>query len=275
MRETTPPIRETTADAAHASPMARRWRVEAISSLTIVLCAAVFLSASAAFGTGVAPIVKRFIFWVVLLALGTMANRGARAYLLTRPSLIRRSILTALGLALGLSAVLTPLIVAMVRWMFGPQGGGWSWVLYVFGTSVTISVAMSALHLLAARRNAAADPAPIQTHAAPRGAPPPRFLQRLPPRLRGATLYAVEAEDHYLRLHTSRGSDLILMRLSDAIAELEGLEGARTHRSWWVARQAVLSADRSETRISLRLPDGLTAPVSRTYAKDLREAGWF
>jgi DNA-binding LytR/AlgR family response regulator len=100
-------------------------------------------------------------------------------------------------------------------------------------------------------------------------------LDRFPARLRGAALYAVEAEDHYLRLHTSRGSDLILMRLSDAIAELEGLEGARTHRSWWVARDAVQSADRSEARIRLRLPDGLIAPVSRTYGKDLREAGWF
>jgi DNA-binding LytR/AlgR family response regulator len=158
--------------------------------------------------------------------------------------------------------------------MLGRLGGGWPWVLYVFATGVTLSVAVSALHLLAARRSAT-DRAPIQTHAAPQAARPPRFLERLPYRLRGAALYAVEAEDHYLRLHTSRGSDLILMRLSDAITELEGLEGARTHRSWWVAREAVQGADRKEARISLRLPDGLTAPVSRTFARDLREAGWF
>ncbi|MFX8624480.1 LytTR family DNA-binding domain-containing protein, partial [Acinetobacter baumannii] len=82
--------------------------------------------------------------------------------------------------------------------------------------------------------------------AAPAGAPPPRFLERLPLKLRGAEIYAVEAEDHYLRLHTSRGSDLILMRLSDAIVELEGLEGARTHRSWWVAKGAVRDAKRGD-----------------------------
>jgi hypothetical protein len=274
MRETTPPLRDTTADAAHASPTAGRWRAEAMTSLTIVVCAAFFLSASAAFGTNVAPIAKRFVFWVLLLALGTVAHQGARAYCRSLPSLIRRPILTTLVLALGLSAVLTPLIVAVVRWMFGPLGAAWPGVLYIFGTSVMISVAMSALHLLAARRGVA-DPAPIQTHASPRGAPPPRFLERLPPRLRGAALYAVEAQDHYLRLHTSRGSDLILMRLSDAIAELEGLEGARTHRSWWVAREAVQGAERSEARVSLLLPDGLSAPVSRTYTRDLRDAGWF
>jgi hypothetical protein len=274
MRETTPPLRDTTVDAVHASPTAPGWRAEALRSLAIVLCAAFFLSASAAFGTAAAPMTRRFVFWAVLLALGTAANQGARAFCLSHLRLGRRPMLTTLGVALGLSAVLTPLIVATVAWVFGRLGGGWPSVVYIFGTSATISVAMSALHLLAARRSTA-DPAPIQTHAGPQGAPPPRFLDRLPPRLRGAALYAVEAEDHYLRLHTSRGSDLILMRLSDAIAELEGVEGARTHRSWWVAREAVQSADRSEARISLRLPDGLTAPVSRTYARDLRDAGWF
>ncbi len=274
MRETTPPLRDPTADAAHASSTVGRWRPAAIRSLVIVACAAFFLSASAAFGTSAAPFGKRLAFWGVLLVLGTAANQGARACFGSRPGLARRPILTTLGLALGLSAVLTPLSLVLVGWMFGRVGDGWPWVLYIFGTSVTISLTMSALHLLAARRSVA-DPAPIQTHARPQGAPPPRFLERLPHRLRGAALYAVEAEDHYLRLHTSRGSDLILMRLSDAIAELEGLEGARTHRSWWVAREAVQGADRGETRICLRLPDGLTAPVSRTYARDLREAGWF
>ena len=69
-----------------------------------------------------------------------------------------------------------------------------------------------------------------------------RFMERLPPKLKGAVIYAVSAEDHYLRLHTSKGSDLILMRMGDAITELDGLEGAQTHRSWWVARDAVESA---------------------------------
>jgi hypothetical protein len=131
--------------------------------------------------------------------------------------------------------------------------------------------------------------APRVTHAAPGGAAPgapaageaasgtepARFLQRLPPKLRGSRLFAVESEDHYLRLHTSRGQDLILMRLSDALAELEGLEGAQTHRSWWVARDGYDGAERSDGRAVLRLKDGTEAPVSRTYARALRQAGWF
>ena len=102
------------------------------------------------------------------------------------------------------------------------------------------------------------------THTAPAGAPPARFLARLPAKLAGASLWAVEAEDHYLRLHTSKGQDLILLRLADALGELEGIEGARTHRSWWVARDAVAAVERAEGRTTLTLPDGAKAPVSRT-----------
>ena len=103
---------------------------------------------------------------------------------------------------------------------------------------------------------------------------PPRFLERLPPRLRGADLWAVSAEDHYLRVHTSKGQDLILLRLSDAIAELEGLEGAQTHRSWWVAKGAIADAKRGDGAAAIHLPDGTQAPVSRPRIKALRERGW-
>jgi DNA-binding LytR/AlgR family response regulator len=64
------------------------------------------------------------------------------------------------------------------------------------------------------------------------------------------------------------------MRLSDAIAELEGLEGAQTHRSWWVARDAVEEARRDGERVTLVLKGGAEAPVSRPNIRPLREAGW-
>jgi DNA-binding LytR/AlgR family response regulator len=71
------------------------------------------------------------------------------------------------------------------------------------------------------------------------------------------------------------GQDLILMRLSDAVSELEGLEGAQTHRSWWVAKDAVTGAERGDGRATLTLKDGSEVPVSRAYARTLRAEGWF
>lgn len=97
----------------------------------------------------------------------------------------------------------------------------------------------------------------------------------MPAALRDAELLAIEAEDHYLRLHTDRGSALILMPLSEAVAMLDGMDGLRTHRSWWVARGAVVEAARGNGRARLTLKNGLQAPVSRTYAPELRRSGWF
>lgn len=113
-----------------------------------------------------------------------------------------------------------------------------------------------------------------RTHSGDGAAAPPKFLERIPLKLREGELWAVEAEDHYLRLHTSRGQDLILMRLADAVDELEGLEGAQVHRSWWVARAAIADARRGDGRAVLTLKDGSDVPVSRTYARMLRERGW-
>jgi DNA-binding LytR/AlgR family response regulator len=105
--------------------------------------------------------------------------------------------------------------------------------------------------------------------------PSSRFMERLPHRLRGAAVLAVAAEDHYLRVHTDQGQTMILMRLSDAVSELASIEGARTHRSWWVARAALADVERSDQRVVLVLKTGLRAPVSRSYAPVLRRLGWF
>ena len=65
------------------------------------------------------------------------------------------------------------------------------------------------------------------------------------------------------------------MRLSDAVAELQGLEGAQTHRSWWVARDAVRDVRRGDGRATLTLEGGISVPVSRRHARALRAAGWY
>lgn len=103
--------------------------------------------------------------------------------------------------------------------------------------------------------------------------PDTTFRRRFPPGL-GGRLLCLEMEDHYLRIHTDRGSDIILMRMSDAESELAGVDGLRVHRSWWVARDAVTGTRRDGTRLLLRLENGLEVPVGKTYRAALREAGW-
>ncbi len=278
MREQPPGVREPTGPAVRASPTAAR---RALRRAALAGAAALFLSLSGAFGSGGAPWTLRLLYWLLAIGGGTLIAGVAAARVndsrwseggLWRPVALVTALATppiallawALYAAMFARGRLEP---ALLPGFVLPAGA--------------VTAVLALVTALVERR-------PVMTHATPIAATPAapvaptsatpvaaRLLDRLPPRLRGAELHAVEAEDHYLRLHTSRGSDLVLMRLADALGELEGIEGARTHRSWWVARAAVQGAERGDGRAVLRLPGGLEAPVSRTYAPALREAGWF
>jgi len=100
-----------------------------------------------------------------------------------------------------------------------------------------------------------------------------RLVDRLPPEL-GSDIIALEMEDHYVRVHTALGSEMVLLRLRDAIGELEGIEGLQVHRSWWVARGAVESVIREGRNVRLQLARDIQAPVSRAQVAELKDAGW-
>lgn len=101
---------------------------------------------------------------------------------------------------------------------------------------------------------------------------PPPILDRLPLDKRGA-LVALSVEDHYVRVRTTRGTELVLMRLSDAIRETGGTQGDQVHRSHWVAWEAVRAARRTGDRALLTLNSGDEIPVSRANLWKLKEAG--
>jgi DNA-binding LytR/AlgR family response regulator len=100
------------------------------------------------------------------------------------------------------------------------------------------------------------------------------FRLRLSAKRRGARLIALEAEDHYVRVHTDAGSELLLMRFSEAVEELAQAHGHRLHRSWWVSGEALEAVRWKRGGGEARLAGGLTAPVSRSYAAALKQAGW-
>lgn len=77
---------------------------------------------------------------------------------------------------------------------------------------------------------AASVPAPAPPQAALASARQ-RLLERLPPHQRGR-IRALEMEDHYVRIHTDAGAPLLLLRMRDAVAELDAIAGEQVHRSW-------------------------------------------
>lgn len=238
-------------------------------ALAIGAVVGLFLSLSGPFRTIEAPLWLRLAYWMPMMVGGagwghlcaSVAFRWADP--LERPWLA--AALMSLLIAPGMLLVVWGVTGRVFHGQFHPLSAMIDFIVPV----LVVTVGMSLMSVFLDKRRV------VQTHAAAPGDRPARFLDRLPPKLRGATLYAVQAEDHYLRLHTDRGSDLILMRLSDAVAELEGLEGARTHRSWWVARDAVRDVARGDGRATLTVEGGLTVPVSRAHARALRAAGWW
>jgi len=90
------------------------------------------------------------------------------------------------------------------------------------------------------------------------------FFSRLPDAI-GTDLVCLKMEDHYVRVIARGGEALVLMRLRDAIAELDGLPGLRVHRSWWVAADKIVKLSKSGRRVELLMVDGLRIPVSESY----------
>ncbi|MDG2045318.1 MAG: LytTR family DNA-binding domain-containing protein [Maricaulis sp.] len=103
---------------------------------------------------------------------------------------------------------------------------------------------------------------------------PSLISSRLRAPLRTSTLHAIQAEDHYIRIFTADGDDLIKMRFADALSSLQTYPGFRLHRSWWDAEAAIQGARFKNGRGQVSLTGNVTAPLSRTYAGELREAGW-
>ncbi|SFJ58952.1 transcriptional regulator, LytTR family [Jannaschia pohangensis] len=103
-------------------------------------------------------------------------------------------------------------------------------------------------------------------------AKPPTLLDRLPLEKRGA-LVSVSVEDHYVRIRTDKGEELVLMRLSDALRETGNVAGLQVHRSHWVALDQVTAARREGDRAVLTLRHGPEISVSRANLAAIREAG--
>lgn len=233
-----------------------------LRSLVITLAAAVFMSVVGAFDSERLPMATRVAYWLGLMLLGWLWGAFVSRFffrVLDWPKqLWLRIALAALALSIPYSVIVGYASVLAYGSRFELTD-----IPGLLLSVLTVSVAMVTLNVLVDRQSVTAA-----------SATPAKFLERLPLKLRGAEVWAVEAEDHYLRLHTSKGQDLILMRLADAVSELEGIEGAQVHRSWWVARDAIADAKRGDGRATLTLKDGAEAPVSRTYARLLRERGW-
>lgn len=228
-----------------------------------------FLAIMAPFGSNTLGWPWVWVYWTSFIALGALVGFSL-GHVLPRliPDAPEWSIyaLTAAGVSVPVT-VGVAFVNAGFNFKISPSDLALTYFLVLFISSFATAVVYVVDKLTGASGKTGPDSAPARAG--------PALLEKLPVALRTATLWSMTAEDHYLRVRTDRGDALVLMRLSDAVAACETLDGARTHRSWWVARDALVETRKGDGRGVLILKDGVEAPVSRTYYPALREAGWF
>ena len=97
----------------------------------------------------------------------------------------------------------------------------------------------------------------------------PALTSRLPATL-GHDILRIEAQEHYVRIVTTRGSTLLLLGISQAVdaAAAEGIAGVRVHRSHWVALAHIERIEPTAVVAS----NGENVPLSRRRAARVRTA---
>ena len=228
----------------------------------IVLCAvAALLAIIAPFETGdrLNP-PQLFAYWLIL-ATGTYAA-GFLVGATLQPKLAHTAVLlrvTLLGLATGLA--ITPVITSVnyITFTYWPSLAEWPFMLaQFFGIALIVSIIFETLD--AQKQSSAPQPQA------------PALLARLPLEKRGS-IVALSAQDHYTEVRTTKGEELVLIRLADAMKEAEPTPGLQVHRSHWVALAHVTAAQREGDRAILTLAHGAEIPVSRANVKAIKAAG--
>nr|WP_306431176.1 LytTR family DNA-binding domain-containing protein [Rhizobium sp. L1K21] len=213
------------------------------------------------------PVIPRFAFWLSIHA-GTwlMGVTGCIAGLVWLEGIIANSIARVFVGALA-ATPFVGLVVVLVNWGWGNSEPSWAKFGEETLSALPLTIVLAGICFLVMRKTlepvpAAADmPAPIIRSS---------LLNRLKTENRGNIL-TLTAEDHYTAVTTSRGHELVLIRFSDALSELDGEDGLQVHRSHWVAIEHVEKLVRENGKLILLLKDGRQVPVSRSFSATVRE----
>ena len=214
------------------------------------------------FGSSVIPMGLSLIYWA-LICFGT----GLLSVLFFNVAAIQAYAfkqLVVLSLIFAASAMaMVSLISLLLLRPVGLYPGFWLLAQYSFFSALLIFTT----GLLVWRCSL---PLPSQIRAAPQGRP--MLLSKVPELAEASTIWALSAEDHYVRVMSDQGSALLLMRLSDAMEACAETGGLQIHRSHWVALSAITNTLGKGVPRSVRLPNGAELPVSRPYQPVLAAA---
>lgn len=210
----------------------------------------------------------RMVYWSLVVTAGFVIGFAARAVM--RALLQHRHpALFDLGASFLVGIFLGPLIWVLRGWL-DPVLGYEDLTLI----KITLNTFFIASGIFVVRRQIGAEfPSSYWPQTDPYISPQTRLHRRLscPPM---AEIHRLTANNHYVEVATSVGIETLRLRLVDAIEEMEPVAGFCTHRSHWVAIDAISRMERhSGGKVFVLLKNGDRVPVSRKYRSNLEAAG--
>lgn len=231
----------------------------------VILAFGFVFSILGVYGSHQLPFYIRFIFWTVTMATGILAT------IAIMPVLVKRMMREQHPVAhVAVAALLSSIPVTLVITFFNPTFNFNSsfkvWGLQ-FGYVLIVSLIVGGIGYPFLKKIGAYGDieASVDTDV-------DVFLKRLPLKFQSAELYGFSAEDHYLRVYTSKGEALILLRFADAMRDVSNAEGLQVHRSWWIMKSGVVDTRIEAGKRLLILKSETKVPVSRTYLKNAKQA---
>ncbi|MEM7267818.1 MAG: LytTR family DNA-binding domain-containing protein [Pseudomonadota bacterium] len=226
----------------------------------IWLALTIFAAMAGPFGSDDAPLEIRAPYWAVSIAIAMTLSTPIITWAYRGPIGARvPGWAAAIIGALIFSVIYTGLLGFLTAAIFGTMGGYPDFLeLFCYVAALAVIIALL-IDFFVFESGGDAPPGE-------------RFFKRLKPAL-GRDLVRLSMQDHYLEVVTKAGSDLILLRFSDALEEVADLPGWRIHRSHWVAEDGIADVKRADGKTMVQTLDGAELPVSRTYLPVLRDAG--
>ncbi|OZB13904.1 MAG: hypothetical protein B7X55_12185, partial [Rhodobacterales bacterium 34-62-10] len=206
------------------------------------------------------------LYWTVIVLssvfVATLVQEVMRPFVRTNVSWQR-----ILAYSLGMGAVYAP-ICYLWTCMIVPPLDGTMMPFHWFVIDVTlISYVVFAMRLIMLKRLRLAEFEASESGAIPGPAdeaPRPLLYRRIAATDPGPIL-RIEALDHFVNVVTPLSTYQMRLRFADAVEQMEGVAGVITHRSHWVACDAIEGVQRENGRLFLRVKDGEKVPVSRKY----------
>tara|TARA_R100000322_G_scaffold5079_2_gene3870 strand:- start:2299 stop:3063 length:765 start_codon:yes stop_codon:yes gene_type:complete len=214
----------------------------------------------------------RILYWIIVAAIGFFVGSAVATVVAETLRARRVGLWTSVIVAGACAGVVNfTLLLAVNAGVFGVEFLELEPLLILGANVVVISIIIAAAFVAIERQITGAEPGEMKG-SGPAAPAPPRLIDRLPVDKRGR-LISVSVQDHYVEVATTKGAELILLRLSDAMGETGAVSGMQVHRSHWVATGEVTAARRDGARAILTMSDGRDIPVSRTYVPAVKEAG--